>query len=103
LGYRVIEALGGMQAIETILEKGDEIDLVILDLIMPGLDGSKTFDRIREIQPDIPVMLSSGYSIDGQASEILKKGGNGFIQKPFKLSDLSQAIRKILDEKKPSC
>jgi CheY-like chemotaxis protein len=99
LGYRAIVAVGGMQAVEIILEMGDEIDLVILDLIMPGIDGSKTFDRIRAIQPDIPVMLSSGYSIDGQATEILKRGGNGFIQKPFQISDLSQAIRKILDEK----
>jgi CheY-like chemotaxis protein len=86
-----------MQAVETILKMGDEINLVILDLIMPGFDGSKTFDRIREIQPDIPVMLSSGYSIDGQAAEILKRGGNGFIQKPFQISDLSQSIRKILE------
>jgi two-component system, cell cycle sensor histidine kinase and response regulator CckA len=102
LGYRAFVAAGGKQAVETILEKGDEIDLVILDLIMPGLDGGETFDRIREIKPDIPVMLSSGYSIDGQATEILKKGANGFIQKPFQLSELSQTIRKILDEQKPS-
>lgn len=99
LGYRVIVAAGGMQAVETILNKGDEIDLVILDLIMPGFDGSKTFDRIREIQPDIPVMLSSGYSINGQATEILKRGASGFIQKPFQISEFSIAIRKILDEK----
>jgi two-component system, cell cycle sensor histidine kinase and response regulator CckA len=102
LGYRAFVAAGGKQAVETILEKGDEIDLVILDLIMPGLDGGETFDRIREIKPDIPVMLSSGYSIDGQATEILKKGADGFIQKPFQLSELSQTIRKILDEQKPS-
>jgi PAS domain S-box-containing protein len=102
LGYRAFVAAGGKQAVETILEKGDEIDLVILDLIMPGLDGGETFDRIREIQPYMPVMLSSGYSIDGQATEILKKGANGFIQKPFQLSELSQTIRKILDEQKPS-
>jgi CheY-like chemotaxis protein len=101
LGYRVIAAAGGMQAVDIIMKNGDKIDLVILDLIMPGLDGSKTFDRIRKIQPDLPVMLSSGYSINGQATEILKRGGNGFIQKPFQISDLSQAIRKLLDKKKP--
>lgn len=102
LGYRVIAAEGGMQAVETISKRGDDIDLVILDLIMPGLDGSETFDRIREIQPDIPVMLSSGYSINGQAEEIMQKGGCGFIQKPYQISELSQAIRKILDMEKPS-
>ena len=102
LGYRAMVAAGGMQAVETVLERGDEIDLVILDLIMPGFDGRETFERIRKIQPDMPVMLSSGYSIDGQAQEILEKGGNGFIQKPFQISALSQAIRKILDDNKPS-
>ena len=102
LGYRAMIAAGGMPAVETVLERGDEIDLVILDLIMPGVDGRETFDRIRKIQPDMPVMLSSGYSIDGQAQEILAKGGNGFIQKPFQIAELSQAIRKILDGNKPS-
>lgn len=101
LGYRVIVAAGGKQAVAAVAEMGDEIDLVVLDLIMPGFDGSKTFDRIREIRPDIQVMLSSGYSIDGQATEILNRGCNGFIQKPFQLSELSQAVRKILDERKP--
>ncbi len=101
LGYHALVAAGGRQAVETVRERGDEIDLVILDLIMPGFDGGKTFERIREIQPDIPVMLSSGYSIDGQAQAILEKGGNGFIQKPFQISELSQAIRNILDEHKP--
>ena len=97
LGYRAIVASGGAQAVDIVSEMGNGIDLVILDLIMPGFDGSKTFDRIREIRPDLPVLLSSGYSIDGQATEILKKGGNGFIQKPFQLATLSQAIRKIFN------
>ena len=101
LGYRVIVAAGGKQAVAAVSERGDEIDLVILDLVMPGFDGGKTFDRIREMRPDIQVMLSSGYSIDGQATEILNRGCNGFIQKPFQLSELSQAVRKILDERKP--
>jgi CheY-like chemotaxis protein len=102
LGYRAMVAAGGMQAVETVLEREDEIDRVILDLIMPGIGGRETFERIRKIQPDMPVMLSSGYSIDGQAQEILEKGGNGFIQKPFQIAALSQAIRKIRDGNKPS-
>ena len=98
LGYRVVVADGGGPAIEVILKLGNEIDLVILDLIMPNMDGNKTFDRIREIQPDCPVMISSGYSINGQAAEIMKRGCDGFIQKPFQLSTISQAVRKILDK-----
>ena len=77
-----------------------KIDLVILDLIMPGIKGDRAFDHIREIQPGVPVLLSSGYSIDGKATEVLRKGCNGFIQKPFDIYALSQKVRKILDEAK---
>ena len=101
LGYRVIVANGGEQAVETISEMG-KIDLVILDLIMPVMDGSKVFDRIREIKPHMPVLLSSGYAINGQASEIMRRGCNGFIQKPFNISELSQKVRKVLSEAKGS-
>jgi len=65
---------------------------------MPGMDGNKTFDALRDIRDDIPVILCSGYSMDGQVTEILNKGCNGFIQKPFNLSELSQKVRTIIDE-----
>ncbi len=64
---------------------------------MPELGGSETFDLLKEINPDIKVLLSSGYSIDGLATTILAKGCDGFIQKPFGLKDLSQKIRKVID------
>jgi CheY-like chemotaxis protein len=78
------------------LEKGKAIDLVILDMIMPGLSGGETFDRFRAINPDIRVLLSSGYSIDGLARRIMDRGCNGFLQKPFRLELLSQKIREVL-------
>ena len=65
---------------------------------MPDMSGGHTFDRLREINPDIKVLLSSGYSIDGQATEILKRGCDGFIQKPFNMKGLSQKLRQILDK-----
>jgi len=98
LGYHVLTASGGEQAVGMISEKGSDIDLVVLDLIMPGFSGAKTFDAIREIHPQKPIMLSSGYSINGQATEIMNKGCNGFLQKPFTLVKLSKKIRKILDD-----
>lgn len=98
LGYRVIVANGGPQAIEAVKSAGNKIDLVLLDMIMPGMDGGKTFDRLHEIHPKLPVILSSGYAINEQASDILRRGGNGFIQKPFNITDLSKIIRKVLDE-----
>ncbi|MBW2589764.1 MAG: PAS domain S-box protein [Deltaproteobacteria bacterium] len=102
LGYSVVVAKDGEQAVDTVKSNGDEIDLVILDLIMPGIDGGKAFDLIHEIQPAMPVILSSGYSLNGQANDIIQRGCNGFIQKPFNISELSQKVRKILDEAKSS-
>ena len=96
LGYRVVVSRSGEEAVETVKEMGNEIDLVLLDMIMPRMDGGKTFDAIREIRPEMPVILSSGYSIDGQAKKIMDRGCNGFIQKPFGISNLSQKLREIL-------
>ena len=75
------------------------IDIVILDMIMPGIGGGETYDRVKEINPDIKVLLSSGYSIDGQATEILERGCNGFIQKPFDIKQLAKRMREILDKR----
>jgi PAS domain S-box-containing protein len=97
LGYQVVAVKSGEEAADVVLSMGSGIDLVILDMIMPGMDGGKTFDRIREIHPQMPVLLSSGYAVNGQASEILRRGCNGFIQKPFNIAKLSQKIRNILE------
>ncbi|MBW2343858.1 MAG: response regulator [Deltaproteobacteria bacterium] len=96
-GYEVLTARDGKEAIEIYKVKRDRIDMVILDMIMPGLGGGETYDRLKEINPDIKVLLSSGYSIDGQANEILERGCDGFIQKPFNMNQLSRKIREILD------
>jgi PAS domain S-box-containing protein len=98
LGYTVIVARSGREAIDTVKSRGKEIDLVILDLIMPGIKGEKAFDAIREIRPSLPILLSSGYAINGQATDIMKKGCDGFIQKPYTVSELSRKIRKIFEE-----
>lgn len=73
--------------------------MVILDMIMPEMGGSEIYDRWKEINPDIKVLLSSGYSIDGLAKTILAKGCDGFIQMPITLEEISQKIREILDKK----
>ena len=98
LGYKVITADSGDQAIELYRRKGDEIDLVILDMIMPGLSGSETFDQLKLIQPGIKTILTSGYSPDGKAADILGRGCGGFLQKPFNIIDLSNKVRNVLDE-----
>ena len=97
LGYKILIARSGKETIELYKANRDKIDMVILDMIMPGVGGGETYDRIKEIKPDIKVLLSSGYSINGQAEEILDRGCDGFIQKPFNMRQFSQKIREILD------
>lgn len=105
LGYSVVVAGSGEEAIEIMNHAhgnpptGDRPpvpDLVILDMIMPGMGGGETCDRLKQIHPDVKILLSSGYSINGQAQEILDRCCDGFIQKPFDIKTLSQKIRELL-------
>lgn len=97
LGYTVIEAHGGSEAIAIFRAQKEKIDIVILDMIMPGMSGGETFGELKEIDPHVKVLLSSGYSINGQAQSIMDLGCDGFIQKPFNMQDLSIKVRKVLD------
>jgi PAS domain S-box-containing protein len=99
LGYNVLEAGSGKEAIQLFGEWCDKIDIVILDMIMPDIGGGEVYDRIKEIDPQVKVLLSSGYSIDGQATYILERGCNSFIQKPFNMKVLSRKIREVLNKK----
>jgi two-component system, cell cycle sensor histidine kinase and response regulator CckA len=98
LGYTVHGKESGTEAIAFYRESKNDIDLVILDMIMPGLSGGETFDRIRELDPSVKVILSSGYSLDGQAQQIMDRGCLGFLQKPFDIAHLSQKIRDVLEK-----
>ena len=97
LGYTVLTAASGQDAIEMYSSSPNGIELFIIDMIMPHMSGSELFDRLRRINPTVKVLLSSGYSINGQAREILNRGCDGFIQKPFSISQLSVKIREILN------
>jgi len=98
LGYKVFVAKSGKEALEIYEKNRDTIDLVILDMIMPGISGGNTYDRMKEINDNIKVLLSSGYSINGEATDILERGCSGFIQKPFTIEQLSRKIREILNQ-----
>jgi PAS domain S-box-containing protein len=97
MGYHVLTASSGMDAIRLYEGSKSTITLVILDMIMPELGGGAVFDRLKQINPKVKVLLSSGYSINGQAVEIIDRGCSGFIQKPFTLEQLSTKIRHIID------
>lgn len=97
LGFKVLTAHSGDEAVIMYGKNKAKIDLVVLDMIMPGMDGGETFDNLKKINPELKVLLSSGYSIDGRATEILDRGCDGFIQKPFSAEQISSRIREILD------
>jgi CheY-like chemotaxis protein len=101
MGYDVLVARNGNEAVKVVKEDPHKVDLLILDMIMPGLSGGKTFDMIREIRGDLKVLLSSGYSINGEAEEILRRGCNGFIQKPYTMNELSRKIAHIIATASP--
>ena len=96
LGYTVQSAMRGQDAIGVFQRDRGKIDLIIMDMIMPGMSGGETFDRLKKIDPDIKVLLSSGYSINSQAAKILQRGCDGFIQKPFNMNQLAEKVQGIL-------
>ncbi|NNG02233.1 MAG: PAS domain S-box protein [Desulfobacteraceae bacterium] len=97
LGHTVWAAASGREAMDIYQHHAGAIDLVIIDMIMPHMSGGELFDRLKVLNPGIRVLLSSGYSINGQAVEIMNRGCDGFIQKPFNIIQLSVKIREILD------
>jgi PAS domain S-box-containing protein len=98
LNYKVISVRSGKEAVELFMEKRDEIDLTILDMIMPEMNGSETFNLLNQIQPGLKVLVSSGYSLSEEAARISKLGCNSFIQKPFDIYRISSKIREVLDK-----
>ncbi|MEJ5357792.1 MAG: ATP-binding protein [Desulfobacterales bacterium] len=99
LGFAVLRATGGEEALELFSRHAEEIDLVVLDVVMPGMGGEAIYQRIREIRPQTRILVASGYDFGGNLRELLrgKKGGR-FIQKPFTLEELSQAVAAVLSE-----
>ena len=95
-GYQVLAARCGAESIDIFKRQSHQIDLVILDMIMPGMSGGVVFDQLRALDPSIKVLLSSGYNMQGEAEKILRRGCNGFIQKPFKLDELLNKLTKII-------
>jgi PAS domain S-box-containing protein len=98
IGYRVLKAKSGSEAIKVYKENKETIDLVILDVVMPEMSGGETYDRLKEVDSEVVVLLCSGYSLNGEATEIIRRGGAGFIQKPFNVDVLSKKLRNILDK-----
>ncbi len=100
-GYHVLTASDGQEALEVYARQKDHIDAVILDMVMPRLGGKETYEKLREITPNVRVLLSSGYSENGTAREILNRGALGFLQKPYRSRELLRKLRHVLDMNPP--
>ena len=96
LGYSVLIARSGQEAVDVYKNRPDDVDLVLLDMIMPGMEAGDTYDKLKSINPAIKVLLSSGYGLDQKAGDIIDRGCNGFIQKPFNMQILEDKIGQII-------
>lgn len=97
LGYSVVLAANGREAVEIYAANAEQIDLVLLDMVMPEMTGSAAFYRLREIDPDVKVLLSSGYVGEDEAQSLLRDGARGFLEKPYSVEQLARRMRDILD------
>ena len=97
LGYRVLKAHNGYEGLQLFEENKSKIDLIISDLEMPKMNGKEVMDKIREIDPQIKVMLSSGALTDADEKNVMNKGFNGFIKKPYNMNTLYKKMAEIIE------
>ena len=99
LGYSVLLAENGADAVEIYRENPGQVDLVLLDMIMPKVGGHQAFCQIRAMDPEATILLSSGFVSEEEVHDLLQQGACGFLPKPHRLPDVARAIRKALDRK----
>ena len=98
-GYKVMTVNGGRKALKLFKKQYKEIDIVILDMIMPDMNGRETYNKLKEINSEVKVLLSSGYSRNGKAQELINSGVKDFLQKPYEFEKMLIKIRQVLDSK----
>jgi two-component system cell cycle sensor histidine kinase/response regulator CckA len=98
LGYHVISASDGCEAVKLFVENKSKIDLIILDLMMPAMNGYEAFKEIKAMDPCSKIILCTGYVADDSVQEMLNNGVKGLLKKPYRIEDLSRAVRLVLDE-----
>ena len=96
IGLTVLSAGNGKDALRIYAKNKDRIDLVVLDMVMPDMGGKVVFDRMKQLNSTVKVLLASGYSLNDEAAEIMRNGCDGFIQKPYNLQALTAKIDQIL-------
>ena len=98
LGYSVLLAENGLDAVEIYENNPNEIDMVLLDMIMPKQGGHQTFFKIRQLDPEAKVLLSSGFVSEEEVQDLINQGAAGFLAKPHRIQDMAVEIRRILDQ-----
>jgi CheY-like chemotaxis protein len=96
MGYRVYMVGNGHDAVQIYGQRHSEIDIVLLDLILPGISGATVLAALKEINPQVKVLLCSGYCLAGEADKVMQSGCHGFIQKPFRINHLCRIIEDII-------
>jgi CheY-like chemotaxis protein len=97
-GYTVLKAANGREALDLFKKEHSQISLVILDLIMPEMGGTECLKELLKIDPQVNVLVASGYSADTSVKETIQTGAKGFVTKPFRVKELLRAVKRILDE-----
>ena len=97
-GYKVMSASSGEEALDLFRDKSTDIDLVVMDLGMPGMGGYKCLKELLKLEPQVKVIIASGYSIDGPIKQSIEAGARGYVGKPYQLADLLNTVREVLDE-----
>jgi two-component system, cell cycle sensor histidine kinase and response regulator CckA len=100
LGYRSLTATDGQAAIDLFQARHAEIDLVLLDLMLPKVSGDAVFEQIRKVKPGMAVLLISGFKRDPRIADLIARGCDGFLNKPYSIEELANAIRATLDRPK---
>jgi CheY-like chemotaxis protein len=96
-GYKVFAAPDGAAATSVYREHAKEIDLVVADMVMPRMSGPELFAQLKEMNPGVRVIVSSGYSHDQEGQRMLRHGCLGYLQKPYNIESLNQMVRSVLD------
>ena len=98
LGYSVLTARSGSEAVKNYERNKERIDIVVLDMVMPGMGGGEVFNALTSMAPGLKVLISTGYSVEDEVKKLMKRGCKGYIQKPFSMRVLAGEIRRLLDE-----
>ena len=96
IGYNTLQATNSEEACQLYRDEKDHIDLVVLDMILPDENGAATYKVLKRINPDIKVLVSTGYGTDENVRQILNDRQNGLIQKPFKFKQFTSKVETIL-------